>query len=108
MNIEFRDLLIVALPFLGSAIGWYTRSTLIRAKASGTELDNTAKAIKIWRDLANELYDQVKSLSSQTTWLEEEVRALLAENEKQKIVIASQTEKISYLEATLAKLNQLT
>ncbi len=44
----------------------------IAAESDGQELDNVAKAVKIWRELANELQKSVEQLTKEVHSLREE------------------------------------
>ncbi len=64
----------------GTIIGFVAGRRKENAEVKGTELDNIEKAVKMWREMAEELKGQVEDLSQKVDTLMAEVHDLRAEN----------------------------
>lgn len=64
----------------GSIIGFILGRKKENVEIKGSELDNTEKAVKLWREMAEELKRQVDDLSQKVDTLMSEVHSLREEN----------------------------
>lgn len=64
----------------GSIIGFILGRKKENVEIKGSELDNTEKAVKLWREMAEELKKQVDELSGKVDNLMTEVHSLRLEN----------------------------
>lgn len=65
---------------IAALIGWLVGRRKEQADITTTELDQTTKAIEIWRQMAQEMSDKVKELSDKIDILTAEVHSLKSEN----------------------------
>jgi len=65
---------------LGAFISWIFGKRKEDVEVKGSELDNTEKAVKLWREMAEELKKQVDELSGKVDTLMQEVHNLRLEN----------------------------
>lgn len=65
---------------IAALIGWLVGRRKEQAEINTTELDQTTKAIEIWRLMAQEMSDKVKELSDKIDILTAEVHSLKSEN----------------------------
>jgi predicted RNase H-like nuclease (RuvC/YqgF family) len=74
----------IILPSLTGAIGAFVSWLIGRKKENvevqGSEITNTQEAIKIWREMAEEMSNKVKELSDKVDALTTEVQNLRGEN----------------------------
>jgi hypothetical protein len=70
---------------VAALIGWLVGRRKEQAEINTTELDQTTKAIEIWRLMAQEMSDKVKDLSDKIDILTAEVHSLKAENSNLRI-----------------------
>lgn len=74
----------VILPSITGAIGafitWLAGRKKENVEVQGSEITNTQEAIKIWREMAQEMSDKVKELSDKVDALTQEVHSLRTEN----------------------------
>jgi predicted RNase H-like nuclease (RuvC/YqgF family) len=79
MNLD--DILAPILSaFGGSAVTWWFGRSKEKNEIQTGELGNTETAIKIWREMAQEMSDKVKELSDKVDALTTEVHNLRSEN----------------------------
>lgn len=79
MNLE--DIFVPATTgFFGALVAWVFGRKKENVEVQGTEINNTQEAIKIWREMAQEMTDKVKELSDKVDNLKEEISQLKAEN----------------------------
>lgn len=79
MNLD--DILAPILSaFGGSAVTWWFGRSKEKTEIQTGELGNTETAIKIWREMAQEMSDKVKELSDKVDALTTEVHNLRSEN----------------------------
>jgi predicted RNase H-like nuclease (RuvC/YqgF family) len=79
MNLD--DILAPILSaFGGSAVTWWFGRSKEKTEIQTGELGNTETAIKIWREMAQEMSDKVKDLSDKVDALTKEVHNLRIEN----------------------------
>jgi predicted RNase H-like nuclease (RuvC/YqgF family) len=79
MNLD--DILAPVLSaFGGSAVTWFFGRSKEKTEIQTGELGNTETAIKIWREMAQEMSDKVKELSDKVDALTTEVHNLRSEN----------------------------
>lgn len=65
---------------IAALIGWLVGRRKEQAEITTSELDQTSKAIEIWRQMAQEMSDKVKELSDKIDVLTAEVHSLKSEN----------------------------
>jgi regulator of replication initiation timing len=70
---------------IAALIGWLVGRRKEQAEITTTELDQTTKAIEIWRQMAQEMSDKVKDLSDKIDILTAEVHSLKSENSNLRI-----------------------
>jgi len=70
---------------IAAFIGWLVGRRKEQAEITTTELDQTTKAIEIWRQMAQEMSDKVKDLSDKIDILTAEVHSLKSENSNLRI-----------------------
>jgi regulator of replication initiation timing len=70
---------------IAALIGWLVGRRKEQAEINTTELDQTTKAIEIWRLMAQEMSDKVKDLSDKIDILTAEVHSLKSENSNLRI-----------------------
>jgi peptidoglycan hydrolase CwlO-like protein len=81
MKMVFLDILGPALvTFTSGAVGWLFGRRKEKAETASNELNNTEKAITIWREMAHEMSAKVNELSDKVDLLTKEVHSLRAEN----------------------------
>jgi peptidoglycan hydrolase CwlO-like protein len=68
----------------GAFVSWLAGRKKENAELQGSELTNTQEAIKIWREMAQEMSDKVKELSDKVDALTQEVHSLKTENSELK------------------------
>ena len=75
------DWFINILSALAASVGTYlTTRKKENVDIQGGELSNTQEAVKIWRELAQDMSDKVKELSDKIDILTAEVHSLKSEN----------------------------
>jgi predicted RNase H-like nuclease (RuvC/YqgF family) len=78
----------VILPSITGAIGafvsWLVGRKKENVEVQGSEITNTQEAIKIWREMAQEMSDKVKELGEKVDALTQEVHSLRSENSELK------------------------
>jgi predicted nucleic acid-binding Zn-ribbon protein len=86
MNTLDYTLLTALVASLTAFLGWFSKHVKskveiekLREEIKGKELDNTGKAIEIWKDLARQLETQVRKLTGQVEELASENRQLKLE-----------------------------
>jgi peptidoglycan hydrolase CwlO-like protein len=79
---SWADNILSALSSAGITF-WFTRRKQ-NAEVANSELLNTEQAIKIWREMAQEMTEKVKELSEKVDALTAEVHNLRAENSRLK------------------------
>lgn len=74
----------IILPSITGAIGafvsWLVGRKKENVEVQGSEITNTQEAIKIWREMAQEMSDKVKDLGEKVDALTQEVHSLRTEN----------------------------
>ena len=65
---------------IAAFIGWIVGRRKEKADLNTIELEQTTKAIEIWRQMAQEMSDKVKELSDKIDILTAEVHSLKSEN----------------------------
>lgn len=65
---------------IAALIGWLVGRRKEQVEITTSELDQTTKAIEIWRQMAQEMSDKVKELSDKIDILTAEVHSLKSEN----------------------------
>ena len=70
---------------IAALIGWLVGRRKEQAEITTTELDQTTKAIEIWRQMAQDMSDKVKDLSDKIDILTAEVHSLKSENSNLRI-----------------------
>lgn len=61
-------------------VAFFTGRKKEKVEVQGSEITNTQEAIKIWREMAQEMSDKVKELSDKVDALTQEVQSLRTEN----------------------------
>ena len=75
------DWFVNILTALAASVGTYlTTRKKENVDIQGGELSNTQEAVKIWRELAQDMSDKVKELSDKIDILTAEVHSLKSEN----------------------------
>ncbi len=98
------DLLLIIVPSLITALTtWFLSRRKYQAEAKSNELDNLEKAVKIWRELSEDLEKRLKTdihqLRDENINIQERFTTVLAENEALK-------EQMSALEIQLKEARQ--
>jgi peptidoglycan hydrolase CwlO-like protein len=78
---NLSDVIVPSLTaFFAALITWLFGRKKENVEVQGTEITNTQEAIKIWREMAQDMSDKVKELSDKVDTLTQEVHALRTEN----------------------------
>lgn len=78
---NLSDIIVPSLTaFFGAFVTWLFGRKKENVEVQGTEITNTQEAIKIWREMAQDMSDKVKELSDKVDTLTKEVHALRTEN----------------------------
>ena len=78
---NLSDVVVPSLTaFFAALITWLFGRKKENVEVQGTEITNTQEAIKIWREMAQEMSDKVKELSEKVDALTQEVHNLRSEN----------------------------
>ena len=80
---------------LGALITWLLGKKKEEALTKASELDNMEKAVRLWREMAEELKKQVDDLSDKVDNLMQEVHSLRLENNELKQTISISKKKSS-------------
>lgn len=86
MNLD--DIIVPSITgAIGAFVTWLAGRKKENVEVQGSEITNTQEAIKIWREMAQEMSDKVKELSDKVDALTQEVHSLRSENSdlKQKL-----------------------
>jgi len=85
---SFDDIIVPSITgAIGAFISWLVGRKKENVEVQGSEITNTQEAIKIWREMAQDMSDKVKDLSDKVDALTQEVHSLRSENSdlKQKL-----------------------
>lgn len=78
---NFDDIVVPSITGgIASFITWLIGRKKENVEVQGSEITNTQEAIKIWREMAQEMSDKVKELSDKVDALTQEVHNLRTEN----------------------------
>ena len=78
---NFDDIIIPSLTgAIGAFVSWLVGRKKENVEVQGSEITNTQEAIKIWRELAEDMSNKVKELSDKVDQLTQEVQSLRGEN----------------------------
>lgn len=78
---NFDDIIVPSITgAFGAFITWLFGRKKENVEVQGSEITNTQEAIKIWREMAQEMSDKVKELSDKVDALTQEVHSLRTEN----------------------------
>lgn len=78
---NFDDIIVPSVTGgIASFITWLIGRKKENVEVQGSEITNTQEAIKIWREMAQEMSDKVKELSDKVDALTQEVHNLRSEN----------------------------
>ena len=78
---DWSDVYIPSLTgFFGAFVTWLFGRKKEAVDVQGSEINNTSEAIKIWRELAQDMTEKVKELSDKIDGLKDEIHQLKAEN----------------------------
>ena len=78
---NISDIIVPSLTaFFGAFVTWLFGRKKENVEVQGTEITNTQEAIKIWREMAQDMSDKVKELSDKVDALTQEVHSLRSEN----------------------------
>ena len=86
MNLD--DIIVPSITgAIGAFVTWLAGRKKENVEVQGSEITNTQEAIKIWREMVQEMSDKVKELSDKVDALTQEVHSLRSENSdlKQKL-----------------------
>lgn len=90
---NFDDILVPGLTGLVTGVtGWIFGRKKENVEIQGSEISNTQEAVKIWREMAQELSDKVKDLTERIDILTEEVHQLKIENNNLKLQVIAKNE----------------
>lgn len=79
MNLD--DIIVPSITgAIGAFVTWLAGRKKENVEVQGSEITNTQEAIKIWREMAQEMSDKVKDLSDKVDALTQEVHSLRTEN----------------------------
>lgn len=79
MNLD--DIIVPSITgAIGAFVSWLVGRKKENVEVQGSEITNTQEAIKIWREMAQEMSDKVKELSDKVDALTQEVHSLRTEN----------------------------
>jgi predicted RNase H-like nuclease (RuvC/YqgF family) len=87
---NFDDIIIPSITgAIGAFVTWLVGRKKENVEVQGSEITNTQEAIKIWREMAEDMSNKVKELSDKVDLLTQEVHNLRSENAdlKSKIVV---------------------
>jgi len=78
---NFDDIIVPSLTgAIGAFISWLIGRKKEIVEVQGNEITNTQEAIKIWREMAEDMSNKVKELSDKVDALTTEVQNLRGEN----------------------------
>lgn len=78
---NFDDIIVPSITgAIGAFVTWLAGRKKENVEVQGSEITNTQEAIKIWREMAQEMSDKVKDLSDKVDALTQEVHSLRTEN----------------------------
>lgn len=78
---NFDDIIVPSITgAIGAFVTWLAGRKKENVEVQGSEITNTQEAIKIWREMAQEMSDKVKELSDKVDALTQEVHSLRTEN----------------------------
>jgi len=78
---NFDDIIIPSITgAIGAFVSWLVGRKKENVEVQGSEITNTQEAIKIWRELAEDMSNKVKELSDKVDQLTQEVQSLRNEN----------------------------
>lgn len=96
---NFDDILVPGVTGLITGFtGWFFGRKKENVEIQGSEIQNTQEAVKIWREMAQELSDKVKVLSDRIDVLTEEVHQLKLENNNLKLQVIANNENNQIVE----------
>ena len=79
MNLD--DIIVPSITgAIGAFVSWLVGRKKENVEVQGSEITNTQEAIKIWREMAEDMSNKVKDLSDKVDALTEEVHHLRKEN----------------------------
>ena len=105
MNLD--DILVPASTgFFGAFVAWIFGRKKENVEVQGTELTNTQEAIKIWREMAQEMSDKVKELGDKVDALTQEVHSLKLENNELKKELSNGNKPASTKKVRIAQPKQ--
>jgi len=79
MNLD--DIIVPSITGgIASFVTWLIGRKKENVEVQGSEITNTQEAIKIWREMAQEMSDKVKELGDKVDALTQEVHSLRSEN----------------------------
>ncbi len=86
MNLD--DILVPSITgAIASFVTWLIGRKKENVEVQGSEITNTQEAIKIWREMAEDMSNKVKELSDKVDALTQEVHSLRSENSDLKLKI---------------------
>jgi len=78
---NFDDVIVPSLTgAIGAFVSWLIGRKKENVEVQGNEITNTQEAIKIWREMAEDMSNKVKELSDKVDALTTEVQNLRGEN----------------------------
>lgn len=84
MNLD--DIIVPSITgAIGAFISWLVGRKKENVEVQGSEITNTQEAIKIWREMAEDMSNKVKELSDKVDLLTQEVHNLRSENSDLKL-----------------------
>ncbi len=83
---NLSDIIVPSLTaFFGAFVTWLFGRKKENVEVQGSEITNTQEAIKIWREMAEDMSNKVKELSDKVDALTQEVHNLRSENSDLKL-----------------------
>jgi predicted RNase H-like nuclease (RuvC/YqgF family) len=83
---NFEDIILPSITgAIGAFISWIAGKNKENVEIQGSEITNTQEAIKIWREMAEDMSNKVKDLSDKVDALTQEVHSLRRENSDLKL-----------------------
>lgn len=99
-----NEILLAIIGLGGTGLGYLFALRKNRAEADGAEIDNTAKIIRIWEELAAKLKAEMEELRAENDSLKIQLDALRASDQLQRAEIAKLHEELNDVRAENEKL----
>ena len=80
MNTFWQIVSLLATAVITHGVTWFFSRKKQHVEVQSSELDNVQDLVKLWRETAFDLRNEIKELKQQIVILEDEVRKVLDEN----------------------------